>query len=273
MPATIPTLRLAEFDAPARPAIGLLGTEPGDWWLPVPETLTVSHDEVHVWRASLDVAPWHRQQLLSTLASDEVAKAERFYHAQDRVRFIVARGLLRVILGRYLGVSPRRLQFRYGPWGKPALAPEFGVDDLQFNLSHAHDLALYAIARNRQVGIDLEYLRSIPEVEQLVERYFSSHEKTAFHALAPCEQLGAFFRCWTCKEAFIKARGQGFSLAPDRFDVSIAPGMPATLLGVCGNGGEASRWSLRELAPAFGYLAALAAEGNGWRLLCWEWTE
>lgn len=272
MPATIPALMSAGLDVPANPTIRQEVMEPDDWWLPVPETLTLSHEEVHVWRASLDVAARHTQDLRCTLTIDELSRAERFVYAQDRERFIVARGLLRAVLGRYLNVAPEQLRFRHGASGKPALAAESGGHGIHFNLSDSHGLVLYAVALNREVGVDVEHVHPIPEAAELVARFFSFSERAEFRALAPDDQLGAFFRCWTRKEAYIKAKGQGFALPLDRFDVSVAPGRSAELLNVDGYPYEASRWSLCDLSPAPGYVGALAVEGHGWRLTCRQWT-
>jgi 4'-phosphopantetheinyl transferase len=258
---------------PANPMACRAVAEPGNGWLRAPEHPVLAQDVIHVWRAPLDLAAPLIEDLRRTLSDDELNRAERFVYVQDRERFIAARGLLRIILGRYLGLSPERLRFRYGPWGKPELAAKLGCERLTFNLSHSRDLALYAVSRKKRVGIDLEHVRPIPEFRQLVERYFSSSEKAVFRALSPDGQMGAFFRGWTRKEAYIKARGQGFALALDRFDVSIAPGEPARVLTVGGDSGEASRWSVCELLPAGGYVAALAAEGQDLRLACWQWVE
>jgi 4'-phosphopantetheinyl transferase len=241
-------------------------------WLPAPPDVQLSPYEIHVWSASLDVGRPRLQSLLRTLSQDEIEKAGRFRFAKDRDRFVVGRGLLRAILGRYLNERPEQLQFCYGPYGKPALVAQLERGGIHFNVSHSQDQVLYAIAPDRRVGIDLEYVRRIPEAGDIVERYFSSHERSVFRALAPDVQLGAFFRGWTCKEAFIKATGHGFRLAPDRFDVAIAPGEPARLLNVSTDLAEVCRWSLYELLPAPGYIGALAAEGQDWHLRRWLWT-
>jgi 4'-phosphopantetheinyl transferase len=132
---------------------------------------------------------------------------------------------------------------------------------------------LYAFAQDRQVGIDLEHVRRLPEASDIVEKYFSSRERSVFRALAPDARLEAFFRGWTRKEAYIKATGHGFGLAPDQFDVVIAPGEPARLLNVSADPAEACRWSLYDLQPAPGYIAALAAEGQDGHLRRWLWTD
>lgn len=241
--------------------------------VPAPPDLALPVDQLHVWRASLNLARSSLARLRSTLTQDELERAGRYRSGVDRDRFTAARGLLRAILGRYLGLPPERLRFSYGPHGKPALEPNSGGDKIQFNVSHSCDLAFLAFARNRRVGVDLECIRSLPEASQLAERYFSAQERLAFHSLPEGARLSAFFRCWTRKEAFVKARGGGLALPLDGFDVSLAPGEPAKLLAVKEDPGEASRWSLCELPAPPGHFAALAVEGYDWHLRCWRWRE
>jgi 4'-phosphopantetheinyl transferase len=213
------------------------------------------------------------RSLHRTLAPDEQARAERFYFRKDRERFIVARGLLRVILSRYLDTKPGQLRFCYGLNGKPSLVTTPGQDTLNFNSSHSQGLALYAITRNREIGIDLEYIDTDFACEQVAEQFFSSREKATLRTLPTKMKHEAFLTCWTRKEAYIKARGEGLSFPLDQFDVSMIPGEPALLANTRGDPQEASRWSLRELRPSTSYMAALAVEGHGWRLSCWNWQE
>jgi 4'-phosphopantetheinyl transferase len=224
--------------------------------------------EVHVWRAPLSISDPERADLLATLSPDERARADRFHFDRDRAHFIAGRGFLRAILGAYLDVAPRALVFDYSPHGKPRLAT--GAGGLRFNLSHSHDLALCAVALDRELGVDVEYIQ--PRLEEgIAERFFSRREVAALRSLPAEAQSAAFFACWTRKEAYVKAHGQGLSLRLDRFDVSLAPGEPAALLRTEDDPAEAMRWSLRELVPGPGYAGALAAEGQTWRLRCWQW--
>lgn len=243
------------------------------WWDLPPAEVVLSHDAVHVWRASLDQPVSCVQRLVQTLSVDERKRAERLYFEQDRMRFIVGRGLLRTILGCYVGIEPRCLQFCYGPHGKPALAEPSVGETLQFNMAHAQGLALYAVTCDREIGIDLECVRSIAEVEQIVERFFSAREMEMFRALPPSKKQEAFFTWWTCKEAYLKASGDGLSWPLDRIDISLVPEEPARLLSIHGDAQEAFRWTLQELKPASSYVAALVVEGHGWHLACWQWPE
>lgn len=242
-------------------------------WRPPPDILRLGRDEVHVWRVSLDQTAARVQNHLRTLSPDEQRRAARLYFARDRDHFIVARGVLRTLLGRYLNRDPGQLRFCYNPQGKPTLSRESGGDWLRFNLSHSHGLALVAVTRDREIGVDVEQIRSDLADEQIAERFFSMQEVARLRALPPALQAEAFFNCWTRKEAYMKAQGVGLSLPLDQFDVSLVPGEPAAVLSTRGDPHEASRWSLRELMPGPGYIAALAVKGHDWRLTCWQWTD
>jgi 4'-phosphopantetheinyl transferase len=152
------------------------------------------------------------------------------------------------------------------------LARKANHGELGFNLAHSHELALYAITRGREVGIDLERIRSNLVDEQIAERFFSPREVVVLRGLPTHRQREAFFNCWTRKEAYVKAKGQGLSIPLDQFDVSLAPGEPAALLSTQWHPQEASRWSLQKLNPGCGYVAALAVEGHDWQVKCWQWS-
>jgi len=237
-------------------------------WGAPPDPPAPGDDDVHVWRAGLDVTPERARALGATLSPDERARADRFRFEWDRGRSIAARGALRAILARYLDADPRALIFQYNPHGKPALAGVYG-DALRFNLSHAGGLALYAVARGREVGIDVERIADDVEIDALAARFFAPEETRGLAALPPEARRGAFFRCWTRKEAYVKARGLGLALPLDLFAVSVAPGEPARLSWA--PEGDPARWSLRDLDPDPGYAAALAVEGDPARVLLWQW--
>jgi 4'-phosphopantetheinyl transferase len=242
------------------------------WRFP-PETLVLGRDDVHVWRADLAQTTSEIQSFLDTLAADEQARAARFHFERDRKHFIVARGVLRAILGSYLNRAPECLSFCYSSYGKPTLAGASDGNAIRFNVSHSHGAALYAVTRGREVGIDLERIRYGLAVMEIAERFFSRREVATLRALPTEAQRQAFFHCWTRKEAYIKARGEGLSLPLDQFDVSLASGEPDALLGSQRDPSETSSWLLQELAYAPGYVAALAAEGRNWRLTCWQWPD
>jgi 4'-phosphopantetheinyl transferase len=243
------------------------------FWHPPPVALTLSSAEVHVWRTSLELAASCIERLQSTLSADELQRAIRFHFPRDRRRFTVARGVLRNILGRYLGVPPSELGFRYSAYGKPDLADVVDAAGLRFNVSHSHEMALFAVSCGREVGVDIEYLGREIRGEEIAERFFSPRERASLRALPADAKHKAFFNCWTRKEAYIKAHGEGLSLPLNQFDVSLAPGEPAALLATRSDPREALRWSLQALIPGPDYVAALAVEGHGWHLACWQWRE
>jgi 4'-phosphopantetheinyl transferase len=226
---------------------------------------------VHVLSAQLDVAAERAGRLRGSLSRDERDRAERFRFDVHRNRFVAARGLLREILGAFLGVSPARLAFDYGPHGKPSLAAPFAAEDIRFNVSHAEGLALYAVTRGADVGVDVEAVRALPDAEDIAARFFSAREQAAFLSLAPAGRTEAFFACWTRKEAFLKATGDGLARPLDSFDVSLVPGLPARLERVGGKPRDADRWSLAEVRPAPGYVGAVAMAAHRACLPCREW--
>jgi 4'-phosphopantetheinyl transferase len=240
-------------------------------WSPPPASLTLAKDEVHIWRAHLDVVGHVVQSLKHVLSPNELGRAERFRFEKDRNRFVIARGVLRKMLSLYCKTEPNQLRFRQNIYGKPALDPQGVGDDLRFNLSHSDGIALYAITRAREIGIDVERIRTDLKHEHIAEQFFSPREVDMLRALSPDIQKQAFFACWTRKEAYVKARGDGLSLPLDQFDVSVEPEQPAELLHTKGDLQETSRWSLKGFAPGPGYTAAVAVEGNSWQLRCWQW--
>lgn len=234
-----------------------------------PPGWVISSAEVHVRHASLEQPAAHVNQLAQMLSCDERARAERFHFERDRRRFVVAQGLLRMLLGKYLDIEPHQLQFGQGPHGKPYLkSPNSWA--IRFNQAHSHELALYAFTCGREVGIDVERICPLPDAEQIAARFFSAAENAMLCALPEDQRLEAFFNCWTRKEAFLKAAGDGLTRPLDQFQVSLAPGEPARLLVVEQAPQEVLRWRLESLTPVSGYVAAIVVEGHDWRLRCWQ---
>jgi 4'-phosphopantetheinyl transferase len=176
---------------------------------------------------------------------------------------------LRSILAHYLDCQPAQVRFVYAAHGKPMLA---GATDLRFNLTHSHGLALLAVTRGREIGVDVEHIRDDIDREPLAERFFSPVEVAALRSLAVELRREAFYRCWTRKEAFIKAVGKGLALPLDRFDVTLGPDEPAALLATHYDPSEAMRWSMHNLTPGKGFAGALTVEGHSWRLWCGHWS-
>lgn len=242
----------------------------GPWSIPPPD-LMLMKNEVHVWRASLEVPTSEIEHLRHFLVEEEIERARRFYFEKDRRHWIVARAVLRVLLGHYLDIDSHRLHFVTNGYGKPSIVYPPSGTRLHFNISHSGDLALYAFAYDCQVGVDVEYMRADVNYEELATYHFSARECAVLGTLPATLQEEAFFLCWSRKEAYIKARGKGLSIPLDQFDVSLAPGEPAALLDSREEPRATERWSLYALAPGVRYAGALVVEGSGWQLCCWQW--
>lgn len=232
-------------------------------WLPAPTDLTLLPNEIHVWRINLDQPEPQLQNLRETLSSDEITRAERFHFPQHRQRFIAGRGSLRSILGRYLNIKPSEVQFNYQQRGKPVLAETFAESGLEFNLSHSQELGLCAVNCQREIGVDLEYIRPVSDLEALAKRFFLAREYEMLRSLSSNQQQETFFRYWTCKEAYLKATGDGLSQL-EEVEVFLTPTEPAKLQ-------ISQDWSLFELAPANNYVAAVAVANFSCNLKCWQY--
>ncbi len=211
-----------------------------------------------VWKIALDQPADVVAGLRGVLSVSEIERAERFRVDRGAERYVVGRGTLRRLLERYAGVPAKELTFDLNEFGKP----ELPGSEVMFNLSHSHGVALFAVTRGRAIGVDIERIREEVTSDKIAERFFSPAEASAISALPAHEQAEAFFNCWTRKEAWIKARGQGLSIALNSFEESLAPGEPARLLATRPDPEEAGRWSLAALACEPGYAAALAVAGE-----------
>jgi len=212
---------------------------------------------VHVWKRSLHSAQAVVDACYELLSPEERERAARYRVERARCDYILTRSALRSLAAGYLRKTPQDLSFRYSEFGKPSLD---GRSDLRFNVSHTEGQALLAFAREREIGVDVEQIRPALDARQLAERFFSVHERRSLESLSGDALYAAFFRCWTRKEAYVKARGSGLSLPLHQFDVSIAAADPQALLATRPDASEASRWILRDLPVSPGYAAALAAE-------------
>lgn len=233
-------------------------------WPRLPDSPALPHDQVHIWRFSIESLDEHSDSFARTLSDDERTRAKHYHFLRDRTKFLVRRGMLRVILGRYLSVEPNRIQFDHGTYGKPRLASKFDSDRLEFNLAHSHNLAVYAFTRKRRIGIDLEKIQPLPNLEQISSQFFTSQESEKIQRLDGNARLLAFYHCWTRKEAYVKAIGNGLTHPLDQFQVSVEPTQPARLVRVKGQSQETARWSFKSFVPASGYVSALAVEGFDW---------
>lgn len=212
---------------------------------------------VHLWQANLNLPEQQLEILYSTLSLDEQQRANRYYFEKDRKHFIAGRGILRRILGHYVNREAACLEFVYSPRGKPHLSDE----GLHFNVSHSNGLAVYGVSRDRPLGVDVEYLRPLPDAEKLAQRFFCPQEYSILRSLPEDQKQLAFFHAWTCKEAFLKATGEGLA-GLDEVEVSIHPDQPAKLLSIQGDRKAAKHWHLERFSPATDYVAAIAIEGE-----------
>jgi len=240
------------------------------WYLPRNQPV-LTDDEVHVWRVNLECGAT-LTRLERVLDRTECERARRFQVKEMCHNFITARAGLRMILGGYLGQDPQEVLFEYGRYGKPALVRAQNPNDLRFNVSHTHGLALIVVTRHRDVGIDVEYTKRAIDTDGLASHFFSPNEWATIRSLSISERRRAFFACWTRKEAFLKARGEGLFLPLDAFDVSVAANEPAQLLRVQWDASELKHWTLKDLPLDNAYVATMAAEGYDWNLRCWEWS-
>jgi 4'-phosphopantetheinyl transferase len=215
---------------------------------------------VHLWPLRVDAEAWPGIEWSSFLCKDERDRARRFKFAHDAYRYTASRALLRIVLAEYLRLDPRDLVFDYSTNGKPFLSRG---GQLRFNLSHSHDAALIGVTLGREIGVDVERIRDDLddlEVEEIARQFFSKAEQSALATLPAIRRRGAFFDCWTRKEAFVKARGDGLSLPLDQFDVSVRPDEPACLVATRPDANEAAAWEAAAVAVEHGYAAAVVTQ-------------
>ncbi len=239
-------------------------------WVPAPPKVRWADNEVHVWLTTLELPGDQVGRMETLLSLDEREKAARFHFEKDRRHYIAGRGFLRSLLGEYLAADPARLEFVCNSYGKPSLASS-PTPTLRFNLSHSRGLALCAVAHERDVGIDLEYIRPDFATDEIAERFFAPAEVAALRSLAPEQQPRAFFDCWTRKEAYIKARGDGLFRLLNSFTVAFAPDEPPAILHAEDDPQASVRWSVHALDAPDGFAAALVVEQPVAQIQCWRW--
>jgi 4'-phosphopantetheinyl transferase len=257
---------------PAGGAAGEPLTASESGWPSPPTRPDLSGDEIHVWCAGLDELASDLPAFARPLSDSERKRADRFQSDRDRNRFIVRHGLLRMILGSYLNIEPARVAFGYESRGKPIVFTPAVTPTFHFNLSHSNGLALIAGTRQAALGVDVERLRFVPEADQIAAKFFSAHENAMLNAIPAEQKMEAFFHCWTRKEAYLKATGEGIADALPRIEVSLTPGQPARLSKIDGDALAAAPWRLGGLAPAPGFVGALAIKADSYRLACWRWA-
>jgi 4'-phosphopantetheinyl transferase len=242
------------------------------WDIP-PFNVQLQEHEVHIWKASLETSNSVIQKLEHVLSKDEATYASRFHFEKDRRYCIVARGMLRMLLSYYLNSDPSQLRFSSNSYGKPFLTFPSLNPRLHFNLSHSRDLALYVFSYARQVGIDVEYKRAEIDIDSLARISFSSNEQAFLRSLPDNLKCDAFFNCWTRKEAYIKALGEGLSVPSPSYVDTFQPGEPTALFEDREDPRGIICLSLNGISTGDRYAGALAVEGTEWRLNCWVCDE
>ena len=211
---------------------------------------------VEVWSVWLDASETANRKFRSFLSPEEAQRSVRFSTEALTASFVTSHGVLRALLSRYLHYDAREFEFAPGSAGKPALVGDF---KLQFNMSHSGDLAVYAFAPSLPVGVDIEGIRKVADAETIAKHHFCSEETSELLSITDEKQrCEAFFRCWTRKESYIKAVGDGLSLALDRFQVTLLPGVPPSLVHIENSERAASCWTLHHIEPAAGYVGAVS---------------
>ncbi len=225
-------------------------------WQPAAPSLSLVPDTADVWRINLErpaIDPLHYRALLD---ATECARADRYRFEADRNRFTIVRGALRMVLARYTGVPTADIAFVFSKHGKPALAPNTCNEPITFNVSHSGAFALIGVTRDHAIGVDVEEIERKVSLEKIAERFFSPDEVTRLRQFPQAEQRAAFFACWTRKEAFIKAHGDGLSLALDSFSVTLDPDRPPRLLRFDGEP-SIDTWTLTAPDVSEGYAGAV----------------
>ena len=226
-------------------------------WSPATVGIPLGANEVHVWRARLDLETLVLDRHSPVLSAEERERAVRFKFSKDRNHFIAARATLRHLLAGYLGEPPEDIQLEILRYGKPTLTADAKIPSLRFNLSHSHGFAMFAFSLGHELGIDLEKIRPEVAFEGIENNLFSPTEKDELAALPLEHRAEGFFLCWTRKEAYVKAHGQGLQISLEGFDVSLTPGEPPAL-----NSTDKERWSLYSISPEAEFAGALVAEGQ-----------
>ncbi|MEO8218659.1 MAG: 4'-phosphopantetheinyl transferase superfamily protein [Acidobacteriota bacterium] len=219
---------------------------------------SLSHDRIDLLATSLNIDSSALEEGCALLSVDERERADRFRFPRHARRFIHARAFMRRTLSWYLDRDPAALRFNYGPEGKPSLP-----FTISFNQSDSEELAVLAVTLSRQVGVDIESLRSIANAEELAHRFFSPGETRDLMAITEEERDRAFLACWTRKEAYLKATGEGLTRPLSQFRVVVDPCLEPRLISVELDPAEERRWSMAHLEPGVGYIGALVIEGRG----------
>jgi 4'-phosphopantetheinyl transferase len=241
-------------------------------WLDPPNVLQMPEERIHLWKIPNITSTDNIRERLISLSPDEISRAERFHFDHDRARYIKSRAALRSILGLYLQVEPKEVRFIYGNKGKPYLADPFNQTGLKFNLSHSHEIGLIGVMSGSCIGVDVEFIRHENSIESIARRFLTDSESYQILTCPQHQQSEAFFRCWTLKEAFIKASGDGFTIPTDSFEVAFMPGFKSRMISIQGDQKKALEYSLFQIIPDPGYIGGIAIHNTVEHLEQWNWS-
>ncbi|MBD3184087.1 4'-phosphopantetheinyl transferase superfamily protein [Candidatus Poribacteria bacterium] len=237
-----------------------------------PSDIKLTDGFIDIWLGKLDQPDETIQSLMKSLSNSEINRAVKYRLDRDKNRFIVGRGILRDIIGRYLNMEPHVINFQYGKFGKPYLPDSYSDKKIKFNLAHSRGIAIYAFVSEKEIGVDVECVREMPDVDYIADSFFSSPEVSALRSVSEDQKQEAFFNCWTRKEAYIKALGDGLTHSLDQFSVSLIPGEEPKILEIK-NSPNPEKWSLRAFKTEDNYIAAVAVENCKRDMRFWKWKQ
>ncbi len=235
----------------------------------------LDNNQIHIWRANLDLPDAEIVRFASFLSPDEVARANKFRFPHLKTRFTAARGILRQLLANYLSINPSEIQFEYGDRGKPQLSSFLHPSSLQFNISHSQEYALYGFTYDDLIGVDLEYIREMPDALNIAQRFFSAREYELLRTTEKEAQPELFFTLWTAKEAYLKAVGTGLAGSLDTVEIELNQPRSPRLQAIQGDKTAAAGWSLYPCLPTTDYLGAIAIQGSKSlkQINFWHWHQ
>ncbi len=220
--------------------------------------MIIEKNEIHVWEINLGYNLNKVKNYISILSDEEKKKASAFRFSDDRARYIISHAVLRLLLSEYLGEKPEEIVFYTDNRGKPYILLDSKCPDIFFNLSHSHEIALIAIYRGQEIGVDIEYISRTINSDGIARRFFTINENKKLNSLSGKLRKEAFFRCWTRKEAFLKAKGLGLSGSLKSFEVSILPDEKPEIISIDGLPSEKNEWSLFDIIHIKNYIGAIA---------------
>lgn len=241
-------------------------------WVSGAESLDMNQADIHIWKVCIDKYLSESSQYLNIISQDELERSARFCAHKDQASYVTSRGILRKILSRYLLIAPNKIKFNYNNYGKPYLCPTNKINDITFNVSHSGSLVLYVVARNRDVGIDVEEMCHVDNYEKISEMLFSHEENTKLKHYAPHERLEAFYKCWTSKEAIAKAIGQGLSYPLHTLSVSLDPSKTSDTIKIDDNLLNSKKWHLFTINPEPNYKASFSFNGSFKKINYWRYV-